>query len=88
VCSSDLLLSSIVGQLRTLANYVGGNREGINEWQRKKLLTPARGWTAEGLGQALRAAAQADADLKGAASDPSYTLERLVLTITGLRQRR
>ena len=36
----------------------------------------------------LRAAvAQADADIKGAASDASYALERLVLTITALRQR-
>ena len=34
---------------------------------------------------AIRAVAQADADIKGAASDAAYTLERLVLTITGLR---
>ena len=31
--------------------------------------------------------AQADADIKGAASDASYTLERMVLTVTGLRDR-
>jgi DNA polymerase-3 subunit delta len=31
--------------------------------------------------------AQADADVKGAAGDASYTLERMVLTITGLRDR-
>ena len=35
-----------------------------------------------GLVRAIRAVAQADADIKGAASDASYTLERLVLTIT------
>jgi len=33
------------------------------------------------------AVARADADLKGAASDPEYTLERLVLTLAGLRER-
>ena len=38
--------------------------------------------------RAIRAVAQADADIKGAASDASYTLERLVLTITGLRDQR
>ena len=32
------------------------------------------------------AVAQADADIKGAASDACYTLERLVLTIAGLRE--
>ena len=43
------------------------------------------GWTDHGLARAIRAVAQADADIKGAASDASYTLERLVLTIAGLR---
>jgi DNA polymerase-3 subunit delta len=81
------LLSSVAGQLRTLANYVGGNRKGINPYQLKKLPAVARGWDGQSLGAAIRAVAQADADLKGAASDPAYTLERLVLTITGLRSR-
>jgi DNA polymerase-3 subunit delta len=80
------LLSSVAGQLRTLANYVGGNRKDINPYQLKKLPAVARGWSEESLGVALRAVARADADLKGAASDPAYTLERLVLTLTGLRR--
>ena len=45
----------------------------------------SQGWTDVGLARAIRAVAQADADIKGAASDATYTLERLVLTITGLR---
>jgi len=84
--SAVYLLSSIAGQLRTLANYVGGNRGQINPYQLKKLPAVARGWDEAGLAAAIRAVAQADADLKGAASDPEYTLERLVLTITGLRR--
>ena len=84
--SAVYLLSSIAGQLRTLANYVGGNRKEINPYALKKLPATARGWDEDGLGAAIRAVAQADADLKGAASDPEYTLERLVLTITGLRR--
>ena len=34
------------------------------------------------------AVAQADADVKGAAGDASYALERLVLTVTALREQR
>ena len=45
----------------------------------------AKGWSDDGLVAAIRAVAQADADVKGAASDASYTLERLVLTIAALR---
>jgi DNA polymerase-3 subunit delta len=82
------LLSTVAGQLRTLANYVGGNRAGINDWQAKKLAPQARSWSDAGLAHAIRAVAQADADIKGAASDASYTLERLVLTHTGLRERK
>lgn len=82
------LLSTVAGQLRTLANYVGGNRAGINDWQAKRLAPQARAWSEDGLAQAIRAVARADADIKGAASDASYTLERLVLTLTGLRERK
>ncbi len=46
--------------------------------------SPAAGPT-PGIARAIRAVAQADADIKGAASDASYTLERLVLTVTALR---
>lgn len=84
--SAVYLLSSIAGQLRTLANYVGGNRKSINPYALKKLPSVARGWDEAGLAAAIRAVAQADADLKGAATDPEYTLERLVLTVTGLRR--
>ncbi|MEZ5193785.1 MAG: hypothetical protein R2734_15660 [Nocardioides sp.] len=46
-------------------------------------------WLVGGRHQAaIRAVARADADIKGAASDAPYTLERLVLTIAGLREPR
>ncbi|QYJ04640.1 DNA polymerase III subunit delta [Nocardioides panacisoli] len=86
--SEVYILSTVAGQLRSLANHVGGNRDGgMPGWKLKKMNTQARGWGERELGLAIRAVAQADADLKGAASDPSYTLERLVLTIAGLRER-
>jgi len=60
----------------------------VPPWKLKHLKPQARGWSEAGLARAIRAVAQADADIKGAASDASYTLERLVLTITGLREPR
>ena len=81
------ILSAVAGQARSVANHVAGIRDGgVPPWKLKTLANLARGWTRDGIGQALRAVAQADADLKGAASDPSYTLERLVLTVAALRR--
>lgn len=87
--SEVYILSAIAGQVRTLANHVAGNREGgMPGWRLKSLNTQARGWSQAGLGRAIRAVASADADLKGNASDPSYTLERLVLTLAAFRDAR
>ena len=61
---------------------------GVPPWKLRSLREQSRGWTEAGLARAIRAVAQADADIKGAASDANYTLERLVLTITGLREPR
>lgn len=87
--SEVYILSAIAAQVRTLANHVGGNRDGgMPPWKAKNLGKQAAGWSAEGLGRAIQEVARADADLKGAASDPAYTLERLVLTVAALRGRR
>lgn len=84
--SEVYILSAIAGQVRSLANHVAGNRDqGMPPWKAKSLNAQARGWTEQGLGRAIRVVADADADLKGAASDASYTLERLVLTLAALR---
>ncbi len=85
--SEVYILSAVAAQLRSLANHVAGNRDGaMPPWKLKNLNTQARGWTPPALARAIRAVAKADADLKGASSDASYTLERLVLTIAGLRE--
>jgi len=86
--SEVYILSAIAGQVRSLANHVSGNRDGgMPAWKAKALNAQARGWSEQGLGRAIRAVALADADLKGAASDASYTLERLVLTLASFRDR-
>ena len=85
--SPVFILSAVALQTRSVASYVAGKRDsGVPPWKAKSLANLARGWSREGIGLALRAVAQADADLKGAASDPSYTLERLVLTVAALRR--
>ena len=61
---------------------------GVPPWKVRTIRDQARGWSDAGISHAIRAVARADADIKGAASDAAYTLERLVLTITGLREQR
>jgi len=92
-----LVTSAFAGSARGLARLKGaprGMREadlarevGVPPWKLRSLGGQARGWSEKGLAGAIRAVARADADIKGAASDASYTLERLVLTVTGLRER-
>lgn len=93
-----LVTSAFAGGARGLARYQGaprGMREadlarevGVPPWKLRSIREQSRGWSEQGLAGAIRAVARADADIKGAASDPSYTLERLVLTITALREGR
>jgi len=90
-----LVTSAFAGNARGLARFRGAPRGlrdadlarevGVPPWKLRTIRSQARDWTDSGLSRAIRAVAQADADIKGAASDASYTLERLVLTIAGLR---
>ncbi|MCD4526273.1 DNA polymerase III subunit delta [Nocardioides sp. cx-173] len=90
-----LVTSAFAGSARGLARYQGavrGMREadlarevGVPPWKLRSIREQSRGWSDAGLSRVIRAVAKADADIKGAASDPSYTLERLVLTVTALR---
>ena len=49
-------------------------------WKIRALREQARGWDDLGLATAITAVARADADVKGAAGDAAYSLERMVLT--------
>ena len=92
-----LVTSAFAGGARGVARYLAaprGMREadlarevGVPPWKVRTVRDQSRGWSEAGIARAIRAVAQADADIKGAASDASYTLERLVLTVTGLRDR-
>lgn len=90
-----LVTSAFAGSARALARYLGASSSmrdnelaallGVPPWKIRTIRDQARSWTAPGVIRAIRVIAQADADIKGAAHDSSYTLERMVLTITGLR---
>ena len=45
-------------------------------WKLKSMRSQARGWDQAGLATALKVVAVADADVKGAADDAAYALER------------
>lgn len=90
-----LITSAIAGGLRGLARYMSaprGLREGdlarevgVPPWKLKSLLTQSRGWSPRGLAMAIQAAAQADADVKGAAGDRLWACERLVISVVRAR---
>lgn len=93
-----LVTSALASGLRGLGKYVsaasGGMREadlaraiGVPPWKLKTMRSQARGWDERGLAHALRAVAVADAEIKGAADDAEYALERVVLTVTRSRAR-
>lgn len=93
-----LVTSAFAGGARGVARYKSaprGMREadlarevGVPPWKLRTIRDQSRGWSDAAIARAIRAVARADADIKGAASDASYTLERLVLTVTGLRDQR
>ena len=83
-------LAAGVRGLGKLITAAGGLREGdlarevgVPPWKLKTMRAQARGWDAAGLARALKAVAVADADIKGAADDASFALERMVLTVSG-----
>lgn len=60
---------------------------GIPFFKVKDVRNNARHWNADGVSAAIRRIAQADADVKGAATDPDYALESLVLDVLQQRYR-
>ena len=92
-----LVTSAFAAGLRGLARFMGaprGLREadlareaGVPPWKIRVLREQARGWDELGLARAITAVARADADVKGAAGDAAYSLERMVLTVTGAHGR-
>jgi len=87
-----LIVSALAASFRTLAKVSGSSR-GSNSyelasslalapWQIEKARKQLTGWSQNGLAKAVIAIAAVDADIKGAASDPKYALERAVMTVS------
>jgi len=88
-----LVVSAVAGAIREVALVEGtpggvaalAKTLGMPPWKVEKAQRQARGWGQGALAQALQAAAAADERVKGAAADPAYALERLVLEVAGLQ---
>jgi DNA polymerase III subunit delta len=61
---------------------------GVPPWKLKDLSRLSRDWKPGGVAQAIQAVAVADAQIKGAASDPGFALEQAVLKVISYRGRR
>lgn len=90
-----MVTAAIASSLRSLAKVSGTNRGaksfelagelGMAPWQIDKARRQLQSWTPRGIATAVAAIAKADADVKGASSDPIYALEKALQTITGAR---
>ena len=80
-----LIVSALANSLRRLGKVAasgGGAKDlGLPPWQIDKLRKQARNWNPARLSAAMRSVADADAAVKGAAADPAYALEKLVLSM-------
>jgi DNA polymerase III subunit delta len=54
-------------------------------WKVRRALSQSRGWSAAGLQRALGLVAELNADVKGAAADPNYALERAIGLLAAAR---
>lgn len=93
-----LVTSAMAGGLRSLARFISAPRGmrnndlmrevGVPAWKLDTLRRQSHGWDDDGVGQAIRTVARADADIKGQASDPAYALEKMVLDVVRARPSR
>lgn len=91
-----LLADALAESVRTLAR-VGAVRGNANDLARRLKLPPfriekaqrqARGWEMAHVPAALQVVAALNADVKGGAADADYAVERAVLAVVALRERR
>ena len=91
-----MITSAIASALRALAKVSGVNRAaksfelagqlGMAPWQIDKARRQLHHWSPGALADAVGAIAQADAEVKGAASDPIYSLEKAITRIAGFQK--
>lgn len=91
-----LVTSAMANGLRGLGK-LAANRSGMNDndlardigvppWKIKTMRQQLRGWDQGSLATAIQAVARADADVKGAADNAEFALERCVLAVSRARR--
>ena len=89
--------TALAAALRSIGKYLGLRSQqlsppdlaravGVPPWKLKSLPAQARGWTPAGVARGIAAVAQADAQVKGAATDAQYALEHLVFALDQARR--
>ena len=91
-----MITSAIASALRSMAKVSGVNRGvksfelaaqlGMAPWAIDKARRQLHQWPPSAIADAVGAIARADAEVKGAASDPIYALEKAITRIASLRQ--
>lgn len=90
-----LLADALADAVRTIARVSaagGGDPYRLSgqlkmpPWKVKKAIPQSRGWSPQALGEAMQVVARLNADVKGAASDADYAVERAVLGVIDLRR--
>ncbi|MEV4665780.1 DNA polymerase III subunit delta [Micromonospora echinofusca] len=89
------IADAIADGVRTVARVASAGRGdpfqlastlGMPAWKVRSAQQRARGWTPEGLVEAMRAAAECNAAVKGGSDDRAYALERAVFSVAAARQ--
>lgn len=83
------IVAALAAKLRTLAKVGAARSQGLDPvrdlglapWQVDRARRELQRWTPESLAAAIRAVAQADAEVKGAGRDPVFAVERAVLRV-------
>ena len=86
--------SALAGALRQIGTYLAISRQrqpsaaeiGVPPWKMKDIAALAGSWSEKSIAGAIRAVSQADAQIKGAAQDPDFALERLIIRLAALRR--
>jgi DNA polymerase-3 subunit delta len=92
-----LVADALADAVRTIARVSAAGRGNPNQmaselgmppWKIRKAQGQVRGWGADGLADAMRVVARLNAEVKGAAADPEYALERAVLELVAAKGER
>ena len=92
-----LIADALADGVRTVAkvsgtrpgnSYALASQLGMPPWKIDKARTAGRGWSPDGLVAGMAVVAQLNADVKGAAADPEYALERAVIDLAAARRSR